>query len=95
MKKNTLKKWLLALDDSKTCAGWTSHEIQTIGLSTRFIKAMSKKDVLDTILHEIAHALCDEADEHNHKWKQTVKRLGARPYATIGEKNYKKIKAKL
>lgn len=56
---------------------------------------MSKKDVLDTILHEIAHALCDEADEHNHKWKQTVKRLGARPYATIGEKNYKKIKAKL
>lgn len=38
-----------------------------------------ESELRDTILHEIAHALCGPGVGHSKAWKETAKRLGCRP----------------
>ena len=39
----------------------------------------SRAQVVDTLLHEISHAICGPGIGHSKAWKETAKKLGCRP----------------
>lgn len=57
---------------------WDSKRL--LELSTAYVQANDEKLVLDTILHEIAHAL-SPGDGHGKVWHATCVRIGAVPKA--------------
>jgi predicted SprT family Zn-dependent metalloprotease len=60
-------------------------EVKTIGLSRHLVALNSDEEVRDTILHEIAHAIAGVKNGHNHLWKETCRKIGARPRRLAGE----------
>lgn len=55
--------------------GQCLYQEKTLELSKWYILHNDKKEVLDTILHEIAHAMTPGQD-HNKKWKETAISIG-------------------
>jgi len=53
-----------------------------IEYSTHFLKA-DDHEIIDTILHEIAHALAGHAAGHNYLWKMYARQVGARPETCV------------
>ena len=64
-------KW----DRAKRRFGYCSWTKKKISLSQPLVSLNSEFEVLDCILHEIAHALAFHED-HNEKWKQVAKSIG-------------------
>lgn len=52
-----------------------------IGLSKRYVERNTEEEVVDTILHEIAHALAGPGHGHGVVWRAFAIALGARPLA--------------
>ena len=100
MNKHGLTGWQVQFIQSKSVAGlcWTymwhadpARSRGRIELSTDFFDVFSDHDILDTILHEIAHALTKDVTAkyesgrkkgrtrrivHGADWKATAKRIG-------------------
>jgi len=57
-----------------------------ISLSATLLPHMKEKDVRDVVLHEIAHALANEAAGcgvgHDWRWRQKCREIGANPTRT-------------
>lgn len=70
-------KWIRAKHILGQC-NWRKKEIR---LSKPFVERNPEHVVMDTILHEIAHALAGPQAGHGPEWKLTAIRLGARPLA--------------
>lgn len=73
--------WRFAFDHAKRRAGRCQYSTKTISLSKHYVAlnvATNPEDVLDTILHEIAHALAP-GDHHGDMWKAKCIEIGARP----------------
>jgi hypothetical protein len=81
--------WKMNWDDAKKRFGYCSIGKKVISLSRPLTEANPESEVLDTILHEIAHALASlehQADcGHDERWKAVCRRIGARPEACFGE----------
>lgn len=60
-----------------TTAG--EHIYGFILLSKPFVELLSEEEVLDTILHEIAHAISGPTEHHGPIWKMNAMKIGARP----------------
>lgn len=76
------KGWKFEFDNAKTRFGRCEFVRRRITLSKVPTRANSEADVLDTILHEIAHALeWIRHGTHGHKrlWKLICMEIGARP----------------
>lgn len=85
MNKHGLHHWSFRFNGRLTRAlGRCCYHNTTIELQPRYVELNSVTEVLDTILHEIAHALCPR-DGHGDKWKATAARLGATPSPYAGE----------
>jgi predicted SprT family Zn-dependent metalloprotease len=56
-----------------------------IELSTHFAERNPDEEVLDTILHEIAHAMVGPGHGHDAAWRAKCREVGARPEARYGE----------
>lgn len=86
MLKTEVKKhcpqWETKLDNRKRACGTTNFTSMTISLSRHFIKIATKLEVMDTILHEIAHVYAGSKAGHSWRWKQHARKLGATPKAT-------------
>lgn len=76
--KFELFTWTAELNNRKTQYGLCNYLNKTIYLSRYGIKLNTDEEVMDTILHEIAHALTPGAG-HKHRWKAKCVELGARP----------------
>lgn len=50
-----------------------------IELSRHFVEGNEEAEVLDTILHEVAHALAGEGTGHGPRWQEWCLKVGARP----------------
>lgn len=77
-----LTHWNVVINDTKRTLGQCCHSIKTIKMSKAFFLHMEKADVLDTILHEIAHALVGPGHGHSAIWQDMAVRIGASPNAT-------------
>ncbi len=56
-----------------------------IELSVHFAACNSDAEVLDTLLHELSHAMVGPRHGHDAVWQAKCRELGARPEACYGE----------
>lgn len=64
-----------AFNNRKRAAGICSYRRRTVELSKHLTSLADEADVLETILHEIAHALCPRQG-HNSVWKRKLLEIG-------------------
>lgn len=76
MERHGLDDWTFDFDRAKVRFGHCVYGTQTITLSKHLCKLNSKKEVKDTILHEIAHALVGKKHNHNRIWQAKLIELG-------------------
>ena len=76
----TPSTWHFEFDAATTRLGLCRFKTRTISLSRRLTEVNTRETVLDTILHEIAHALQPLAG-HGRIWKLQCMALGAKPQA--------------
>lgn len=60
--------WHFKFDNAVTRLGLTSYKSYTISLSRPNVERMTPEQVLNTILHEIAHVLVGGQQGHNATW---------------------------
>ena len=84
LQKWGLNGWTLKFNNRLTRAlGRCLFSKNTIELQTRFVKENPEVVVLDTIRHEIAHALAGHKAGHGYEWKMWAIKVGANPEATV------------
>lgn len=76
-----LKAWKFTFDGPKNRFGQCDPKIKTISMSRHLVSINDPKACMDTLLHEIAHALTPGAG-HGKKWKAKARELGCTPKAT-------------
>ena len=86
MEKHKLENWTLSLMNTKVCGGYCDYKEKAIAISRVWISKLGEKEIKDTILHEIAHALLPANTRHSPEWKVLAKKLGARPKAVLPKK---------
>lgn len=82
-----LKKWHFEWINSKNAFGRCDTLRQIIKLSKDFVKINKEIEIRDTILHEIAHALCPKHEHHGKEWKAKAEELGCNPSRHFNTKN--------
>ena len=94
MDKNKLFDWNVELDYAKVRDGACHFNEKKISFSRNFVKNSSEKDIRDTILHEIAHALVGPLHGHDNVWKEMASKLGcsAKRCHTLEFSDYKWIR---
>lgn len=77
--------WKGQMDNAKRRFGYCAPRQKVISLSRPLTEVNSDAEVLDTILHEIAHALAyikhGQDCGHDDRWKAICREIGARPEA--------------
>jgi predicted SprT family Zn-dependent metalloprotease len=76
MKHHNLIGWAFKFDRSVSRLGMCSHTKRTIFLSTHATSVNSEAVVLNTILHEIAHALVSFNHGHDDVWRNQAIAIG-------------------
>lgn len=79
MREHQLSDWRFRFNRRKRAMGLCRYEMKTIELSIHFVLRNDQAQVVDTILHEIAHALAGYAAGHGAKWRRICRQIGASP----------------
>ena len=74
--------WSFGFDRAKARFGQTHFGRKTITLSRPFLSHVTEEQLIDTILHEIAHALAGPGVGHGPAWRNIARAIGANPTAT-------------
>ena len=86
MDEHGLHDWTFAWSRSKRALGSTVHNRDDspgkIVLSSYATPYRTQDEVQQTILHEIAHAMCGHKAGHGPRWRATARRIGYRGGAT-------------
>ena len=81
--------WSFKWDNAIGRLGVCKYKSKTISLSKRWVASLPESEVIDTILHEIAHAIAGFKAHHGYKWKQACIKLGAKPIASVSNLDVK------
>lgn len=83
LKKHNLTDWKFVYNKrtSSRTLGICKHSRKEIHLNKRYALVASEKYVIDTIIHEIAHALT-KGHGHDNIWKAKCIELGCKPNRT-------------
>lgn len=76
MKYHKLIGWSFQFDRSVTRLGICRHNRKIISLSIHATTVNSEEAVINTILHELAHALIDSSHGHDAVWRAKAIELG-------------------
>ena len=79
MSKWGLWDWKFGWLKSVNVGGRCCYSIKCIKLGKQYIGLFSEFEVIDVILHEIAHALVGSRQGHNGTWRAMCRKVGARP----------------
>lgn len=79
--RHGLKGWSFGLARTKRRLGVCKYATKRIEIAEYYARNSPAESVLDTLLHEIAHALAGPAAGHGPAWKAVAVRLGATPRA--------------
>ena len=85
MDRHGLEDWTFRFSTAETRLGECRESERVIALSARHAATAERREVTDTILHEIAHAIAGATARHGDAWKAVATRLGARPRARAEE----------
>jgi predicted SprT family Zn-dependent metalloprotease len=72
--------WRFEFSNTQHIMGDCSHSTKTIRFSKHYIMS-DPKQITDTLLHEIAHALVEPRHGHDITWKRMAMFIGADPYS--------------
>jgi len=78
-RKNGLHGWSFGLARTRRRLGVCKYRAKRIEIAEYYARHSPEETVLDTLRHEIAHALAGPAAGHGPKWKAVAVRLGATP----------------
>lgn len=76
MDQHGLKAWTFEFDDAVRRAGMCSYAKRRISLSAPLTRIHDEREVRDTILHEVAHALAGAKAKHGPAWREVAVRIG-------------------
>ncbi len=79
MARHGLVGWTFGFADSKRQLGVCKYHRKRIEIAEYYARNSPADSVLDTLLHEIAHALAGPTARHGPAWKAVAVRLGATP----------------
>ena len=80
MEENDIEGWTIEWFNRKSQFGLCNYTRKTIFLSTYlFGKLEDKRDMVDTVLHEIAHIIAGHKEGHGTTWQAICLEIGARP----------------
>lgn len=79
LKKHSLLEWSFGFSRARRQVGVCKFQKKRIELSRYFAEKNCEEDILDTILHEIAHALAGPGTGHNALWRAVCQKIGAKP----------------
>lgn len=75
-----LEGWYIVIDNKpKRRLGQCRPRLRQIGLSKQVLTRCRWEEIVDTILHEIAHALVGAGHGHDEVWKAKCREIGAKP----------------
>src|SRR4030088_471893 len=77
--KYGLHGWTFGLADTGRRLGVCKYRTKRIEIAEYYARNSPPETVLDTLRHEIAHALAGPAARHGPRWKAVALRLGATP----------------
>ncbi|QKO02473.1 SprT-like protease [Mycobacterium phage DroogsArmy] len=75
LRQHGLKGWLVQFDNAKRRAGQCNYRLRVISLSKHLMARRSYRDTMNTITHEIAHALTP-GQGHGYRWVRQHQALG-------------------
>lgn len=64
------------------CSGLCDYDLKVIFIRIEYVEHADWDFVVDTIKHEVAHAIAGFAAEHGPSWQRWAVKLGARPEAS-------------
>ncbi len=76
MVKHSLISWQFEFDNGSKRAGCCDYRRKVISLSYGYARYASNKEIKNTILHEIAHALVGSKHNHDAVWKAKAIEIG-------------------
>jgi predicted SprT family Zn-dependent metalloprotease len=79
--EHNLVGWSFVLGRGKNLLGTCCHRKREIKISRYQIQLGTDAEILDTIRHEVAHALIPVKHGHDWVWRQKARELGAIPKA--------------
>ena len=85
MDQHGLEDWTFRFSATRARLGECRERDKLIRIGMRHALAGDPKEVKDTILHEIAHALAGAKAGHGSAWKAVAGRIGATPKARAEE----------
>lgn len=79
-------QWTFVWNDAVNILGMCKHSKKQIVLSKRWTLGLPDEEVLDTILHEIAHVIAGwKVKSHGIEWQNAAILVGAKPVATYSD----------
>lgn len=84
--KHGLNDWSFVFNRRRRAMGYCYSCSKTVELSIHFVERNSDEIIIDTLLHEIAHALVGAEHGHDDVWKAKCREIGAKP-ERYGEAN--------
>ena len=81
MTKYELHGWTFGLANTKRRLGVCKYRTKRIEIAEYYARNSPQESVLDTLLHEIAHAIAGPKTGHGPAWKAIAVRIGATPRA--------------
>jgi hypothetical protein len=73
------QNWQFIWNNRINSLGVCKYNTKQIGLSSRWVRKLPKEEIVDTLLHEIAHAIAGYEAGHGHRWKVACVTIGATP----------------
>lgn len=68
--------WDFKFDNAKIRFGLCNYRTKVISLSRHLVKLNDEAATIDTLLHEIAHALVGHKHGHNRVWRTKAREIG-------------------
>ena len=68
--------WRIAYDSSRARAGLCNYQSHTLSFSRNLVAKAEPHQWIDTIAHEIAHALVGPRHGHNFTWQRVCRAIG-------------------
>lgn len=74
----TAKGWALRWTSSMRVLGYCSYGPKTITLSRQWVAKLTESELVDLMLHEIAHAVAGHCAGHGPEWQKVAAQFGVK-----------------